>query len=438
MTMEVTVDDAIKSRRTTSRQTSRELLHPALEDIDPSTKFLYTPHTISGLLIGLVILIYTSRALNPPDLSSDPLQAEQTAYFNVKHGITAGCLVFLGYSFLQGPSTSMVRPHPAVWRIIHGMIIIYLLALVFLLFQDVDDARQLLKHLYPELGVDLGERAYGADCRLYIKGQGINWTVIKATLFDEFVVAHTVGWWCKALVIRDWAMLWVLSFGFELMELTFQHMLPNFNECWWDSWVLDVAVCNLIGIYVGMKTVRWFGSRTYNWSGLSQQKTVMDKAKRSLLQFSPHSWDDFDWRLTSSPMRCIHCLFPVVLILLMEVNAFFLKYVLWIPPLNPLNTYRLLLLFLGALPATKEYYTFMDSDESDIFNKLGPFAWLATAVALAETLLCVKFGAGMFSAPWPSRVLYAWGISGALFVSFMTMWGISIRQREQRRKAKLN
>lgn len=42
-------------------------------------------------------------------------------------------------------------------------------------------------------------------------------------------------------------MLWVLSIGFELMELTFQHMLPNFNECWWDSWVLDVALCNLIG-----------------------------------------------------------------------------------------------------------------------------------------------------------------------------------------------
>lgn len=46
---------------------------------------------------------------------------------------------------MQGPSTSMVRPHPAVWRIIHGMIIIYLFALVFLLFQDVSDARQLLK-----------------------------------------------------------------------------------------------------------------------------------------------------------------------------------------------------------------------------------------------------------------------------------------------------
>lgn len=45
--------------------------------------------------------------------------------------------------------------------------------------------------------MDLGERAYGADCRFYIEGEGINWPVIKATLFDEFVVAHTVGWWAK-------------------------------------------------------------------------------------------------------------------------------------------------------------------------------------------------------------------------------------------------
>ena len=50
-----------------------------------------------------------------------------------------------GYSFLQGPSTCMVRPHPGFWRIVHGVVIPYLLALVFLLFQNVDDARRLLK-----------------------------------------------------------------------------------------------------------------------------------------------------------------------------------------------------------------------------------------------------------------------------------------------------
>lgn len=54
-TMEVTAEDAVRNRRTTSRQSSRELLHPALEDLDPSTRFLYTPHTITGLLIGATV-----------------------------------------------------------------------------------------------------------------------------------------------------------------------------------------------------------------------------------------------------------------------------------------------------------------------------------------------------------------------------------------------
>jgi len=41
------------------------------------------------------------------------------------------------------------------------------------------------------------------------------------------------------------------------MEASLGHMLPNFNECWYDSWVLDVALCNVIGITAGMATVRW-------------------------------------------------------------------------------------------------------------------------------------------------------------------------------------
>lgn len=47
------------------------------------------------------------------------------------------------------------------------------------------------------------------------------------------------------------------------------------------------------------------------------------------------------------------CLFPPVILLLFEVNHFFLKALLWVPPTNPLNTYRLTIAFLFALPATK-------------------------------------------------------------------------------------
>jgi hypothetical protein len=32
-----------------------------------------------------------------------------------------------------------------------------------------------------------------------------------------------------------------------IVQVTLNHMLPNFNECWWDSIILDVLICNWIG-----------------------------------------------------------------------------------------------------------------------------------------------------------------------------------------------
>ena len=74
----------------------------------------------------------------------------------------------------------------------------------------------------------------------------------------------------------------------------------------------------------------------------------------------------------------------VLIVLCFDVNVFFLKYALWIPPTNPLNTYRLVLWFCCALPAVREYYEYLEGhtaqDPSSRFRKLGSFAWLAIAV----------------------------------------------------------
>ena len=69
---------------------------------------------------------------------------------------------------------------------------------------------------------------------------------------DVFVIAHFLGWIAKALLFRDWVTLIVLSVGFEVIESTFQHILPNYNECWWDHLILDIFGCNAAGMCVGM------------------------------------------------------------------------------------------------------------------------------------------------------------------------------------------
>jgi hypothetical protein len=44
---------------------------------------------------------------------------------------------------------------------------------------------------------------------------------MQDTLFDEYVVAHTIGWWCKAIMIRNQPCLWFLSIAFEFCEVSF-------------------------------------------------------------------------------------------------------------------------------------------------------------------------------------------------------------------------
>jgi len=68
--------------------------------------------------------------------------------------------------FRDGP---FIRPHPSFWRIVLGINLLYELALVFLLFQDIDSARELLKYIDPSLGRPLPEKSYAEDCAFTIQ-----------------------------------------------------------------------------------------------------------------------------------------------------------------------------------------------------------------------------------------------------------------------------
>ena len=108
-------------------------------------------------------------------------------------------------------------------------------------------------HILP-FHAELPERSYGADCRLYLPENSrsrfknvyvrnllpiysncsaailfftsmifiiLSCSYFQETLFDEFVPAHIIGWWGKAIMIRNQVLLWVLSIGFEMMEVRF-------------------------------------------------------------------------------------------------------------------------------------------------------------------------------------------------------------------------
>lgn len=68
--------------------------------------------------------------------------------------------------FRDGP---FIRPHPSFWRIVLGINLLYELALVFLLFQDINSARELLKYIDPNLGRPPSEKGYGENCALTVQ-----------------------------------------------------------------------------------------------------------------------------------------------------------------------------------------------------------------------------------------------------------------------------
>ncbi|XP_071928738.1 CDP-diacylglycerol--serine O-phosphatidyltransferase 1 isoform X5 [Coffea arabica] len=410
--MEMDPNDHQKMRRKdyTAKQNGNVNISSADDELDPWTAWAYKPRTLTLLFVGACFLIWASGALEPESVSAGDSVA------SVKR--------------------ILIRPHPAIWRLVHGMAVIYLVALTFLLFQKRDDAREFMRYLHPDLGVELPERSYGADCRIYVpENPTSRFKNVYDTLFDEFVLAHILGWWGKAIMIRNQPLLWVLSIGFELMELTFRHMLPNFNECWWDSIVLDILICNWFGIWAGMRTVRYFDGRTYEWVGISRQPNIMGKVKRTLGQFTPARWDKDEWHPLLGPWRFIQVLSLCVVFLTVELNTFFLKFCLWIPPRNPLVIYRLILWWLIALPTIREYNSYLQDRYSIAFcpifcqsqtikpvKKVGSFCWLSVAICIVELLICIKFGHGLFPNPMPKWLVTFWTAFGIGLLIFLNAW----------------
>ena len=371
--------------------------------------FLYRPHTLSGLVIVCSVIAYAAFGRIP---SNDPSD-------NVKWGLACMAFVFLLYCMLHFRDSLLVRPHPALWRIVSGAAILYLMILIFTLTQRVDDIRSWLRYVHPDLGQPLAERSYGEDCRIltFDREDGDIFFNLKETFVDEFILAHLIGWFGKALILRDRTMCWIISISFELMEISFQHWLPNFRECWWDHVIVDIFLCNLIGMHLGL----WFNHvlevKSYNWTGWSDLTTRRSKAKRLIRQFLPFSWTKYEWDMFASYKRffCVNMV-PIAASII-ELNAFFLKYVLWIPPTNNLNIYRLCLIFMLSIPTSREFYQYVTDPQT---KRFGHNSWLFVAICTSELLITIKFGKGMFTQPFPEYIVNSW----LTFFILLSAWAI--------------
>ncbi|CAO3642675.1 unnamed protein product [Cunninghamella echinulata] len=369
---------------------------------------LFHPHTLTALLVLIAWLFYAGIRTNHEDTEN-----------SIKLGILAAicCFIFIGMlQFRDGP---FVRPSVPFWRAILSLSVLYQLFLVFMLFMNKNDARQFMTYLDPSLGIELPERSYAENCET-------SWSNIKDQM-DIFVLAHALGWYGKALITRDYWLCWVLSIAFELCEYSLEHQLNNFAECWWDHWILDVLLCNWAGIYLGMKTCQYLEVKQYSWVGLRQIKSFRGKAKRAVQQFTPRDWTRYEWKATSSPKNYFGTVGFMIVFLQCELNCFYLKYLLWVPPEHPINTYRLILAFLFALPGARDLYQYL-SDSSNT-HRLGAHGWLFICNIMTESLICLKFSENEFHVPAPMFVKVAWSIVFLIVLVIFPLWRFVINPR---------
>ncbi|TPX35235.1 hypothetical protein SmJEL517_g02309 [Synchytrium microbalum] len=370
-------------------------LYEYTDQVDVTLEFLYRPRSVLLLILGLSALAVYS------------FYDQESPVANTKRGLIAAFLILGLVGILQFRDSPFVRPHPAFWRLVLACSVAYQLVLVVILFQNKHDARAMLKFLDPSLGVEPSERSYAEAC-------DITWENIYNGL-DIFVVAHSIGWFAKALVIRDYWLCWIMSVLFEVLEYSLEHQLPNFAECWWDHWILDVLLTNWGGIYLGMKACEWLQMKQYSWRGVAQIPTVRGKLKRTLQQLTPHSYTGFRWEMTKTLKNYLSVVAMLYVGSQAELNAFYLKYLLWVPPENSLNAYRLVLFFFMVLPATREVYQYVHDPRC---KRLGMHAWMACANIGTELLICIKFGRGEFPQPFPLPVKVFWAIVVFLLIAY--------------------
>ncbi|XP_053991727.1 uncharacterized protein LOC128883413 isoform X2 [Hylaeus volcanicus] len=277
---------------------------------------------------------------------------------------------------------------------IHLVSVAYILLLFVISTQDIHHVRKKLQSWNIRLK-DYSEISYALDCNIFTPGHPKSLFFNVQEKIDIFVLAHFFGWFIKALIIRDTALLWTLSIFFELMEITFRHILPNFHECWWDHIVLDVLGCNCLGIVLGIMLVDYLNlkRRTWYWNNITSSTdslattnaTVgsLNKSSRDTCPKSVHnqlvsllkninSWKikHFHSGLSSFWTYCTMLVF-VFVATFADVNVFFLKSQMQIVTSHWIVFLRTVFITLAAILGTDDIQHFVTNFRMKRFGLQG-------------------------------------------------------------------
>eukprot|EP01017_Pseudomicrothorax_dubius_P012883 TRINITY_DN1548_c0_g1_i6.p1 TRINITY_DN1548_c0_g1~~TRINITY_DN1548_c0_g1_i6.p1 ORF type:complete len:376 (-),score=88.40 TRINITY_DN1548_c0_g1_i6:90-1217(-) len=317
---------------------------------------------------------------------------------NFKRGLIGAGVVATAYGMVRSGNGQIFGRFSWFWRGTSKFCFLYLLFLTWVVFHTSKDARHLMSYIDPNLGkpVTKGMHTYDDNCELLWENVADN--------IDHYFWIHAINWFAAALIVRDVVFLNFWSVLDEFIELSWQHMLPHFRECWWDHVFLDVLVTNTPAIFIGVFLInKLFGLRKYDWFGRENAKSILH------------------WDLWHNHKRLQNVLFAFFIICVNFLTGFLLINSLWIPPKNYFNIYRLVVWFILANLAFVEGYHDLDTYGTPANKEISSeYRWLTSAILALEVFISWKFRhdtGNLTEVPWPSYVTIPWAIVvGLLFL----------------------
>lgn len=345
------------------------------QNTSPNFKWFYTPHRFIFIFIFILFFLVVQP--------TKPLYQLFSFWFIIAF--------FIATCVQDGP---LVRPHPFFWRFVLGFTIVLIFTNISGCYFGRDSVRYFLTKITPKAAGDIPpDRDYSMSCTIYDKNNpGDPFHNVKAVVYDEFMAAHFFGWICKSILLRDASMCWILSCSFEIVERSLKHWFPNFNECWWDSLILDVLLCNGFGIFIGMILVNYLVVVPWEMRLICECKTNEEKLARMLKQFTPRSYSKFEWKPLLSLKRYFIYVFVICVILLLELNLFGLKMVLKVTTKNIILIILVFVHVLIGAPSIFEMYLYA----TNVKNTIGTYAEANIVLILSEALLIWKCSDGYF------------------------------------------
>lgn len=320
-------------------------------------------------------------------------------------------LVYIGVIVL--PTPTIVRPHYLFWRTQQACAFAYLVNITFMLFFSKDNLKWILENVFDpnQATIEPFERDYAMDCRVYTpENPDSNFANIMGA-FDVFFVAHAIGWLVKAWIFRNYWLGWCSSISFELMELSLRYWFANFNECWWDSLLMDVFGMNQLGLLLGEWTIRKFNMKRYNWFMASDEKSENMSAWENFKYFFT-ARNEYKragkWHILSSAKNLLHVIWFMIFVLLVDLSNFFNKSNLNLPASHWLLGIRIWIVGFFAILAAADYYKYI------VYRKgysMGINIFMAKMMQIVETLLYFKnIDMKKYETELPWEVYFYWAI----------------------------